>query len=156
MLVAAIYALSQKIMRLYASAVARETGLNWQDWRILRAVVALQSCRAQDICAESGIKKSHVSNALARLEERGHICRIENAGDGRSKIVVSTEQGQALVARARPRLQALEARLAGGPGEAGDPKAILSGLRSYEEELDRLLRRGAPQQDAGGPAPERG
>jgi hypothetical protein len=57
MIFATIYSLSQKIMMLYSKAVLRETGLNWQDWRILRAVVSLQSCRAQDICEEIGIKK---------------------------------------------------------------------------------------------------
>jgi len=138
MTVASIYSLAQKIMLLYSKAVLRETGLNWQDWRILRAVVSLQSCRAQDICAESGIKKAHVSNGLARLEERGHISRVENKRDGRSKIVVSTEQGQALVARARPKLHELEAKLT-HPAETGDADELLSSLESYKTELGKLL-----------------
>lgn len=138
MIVASIYSLAQKIMLLYSKAVLRETGLNWQDWRILRAVVSLQSCRAQDICSESGIKKAHVSNGLARLEERGHISRIENKRDGRSKIVVSTEQGQALVARARPKLQELEAKIS-HPPETGDADALLTSLESYRTELGKLL-----------------
>lgn len=138
MIFAAIYGLSQKIMMLYSKAVQRETGLNWQDWRILRAVVAMQSCRAQDICEESGIKKSHVSNGLARLEESGHISRLENKGDRRSRIVVSTEQGQNLVARAGPKLQAFEAELS-NQGDIGDPDLLLKSLRSYKDELGRLL-----------------
>ncbi len=138
MLVAAIYSLSQKIMMLYSKAVFRETGLNWQDWRILRAVVALQSCRAQDICKESGIQKTHVSTALARLEEQGHISRKKNKGDGRSRIVESTEMGQKLVARARPKLRALEARISDQP-EIIDPDKLLSSLETYQKELGRLL-----------------
>ncbi len=138
MLVAAIYSLSQKIMMLYSKAVFRETGLNWQDWRILRAVVALQSCRAQDICKESGIQKTHVSTALARLEEQGHISRKKNKGDGRSRIVESTEMGQKLVARARPKLRALEAKISDQP-EIIDPDKLLSSLETYQKELGRLL-----------------
>lgn len=138
MLVAAIYSLSQKIMMLYSKAVFRETGLNWQDWRILRAVVALQSCRAQDICMESGIQKTHVSTALARLEEQGHISRKKNKGDGRSRIVESTEMGEELVARARPKLRELEAKISDQP-EAIDPDKLLSSLETYQKELGRLL-----------------
>ncbi len=143
MIFAAIYSLSQKIMMLYSKAVLRETGLNWQDWRILRAVVSLQSCRAQDICEESGIKKSHVSNGLARLEECGHISRVENKGDKRSRIVVSTEQGQELVARAQPKLHEFEAQISSQP-DVGDPDALLSNLRSYKDELGRQLDRNEP------------
>ncbi|KPD10539.1 MarR family winged helix-turn-helix transcriptional regulator [Phaeobacter sp. 11ANDIMAR09] len=138
MIFAAIYSLSQKIMLLYSKAVQRETGLNWQDWRILRAVVSMQSCRAQDICEESGIKKSHVSNGLARLEECGHISRLENKGDRRSRIVISTEQGQDLVARAEPKLQAFETELTNQQA-VGDPDVLLRSLRSYKDELGRLL-----------------
>ena len=138
MIVASIYSLAQKIMLLYSKAVLRETGLNWQDWRILRAVVSLQSCRAQDICEESGIKKAHVSNGLARLEERGHISRVINKSDGRSRIVESTEQGQQLVARARPKLQELDAKIT-LPPDTGDPDALLTSLESYKTELGKLL-----------------
>ena len=63
-LIAAIHSLSHKLMLLYAQIVFDQTGLNWQDWRILRAVVSLQSCRAQDICEECGLQKPHVSNGL--------------------------------------------------------------------------------------------
>ncbi len=140
MIFAAIYSLSQKIMMLYSKAVLRETGLNWQDWRILRAVVSLQSCRAQDICDESGIKKSHVSNGLARLEECGHIARTENKGDKRSRIVVSTEQGQELVARAQPKLHEFEAQISNQP-DVADPDELLNNLRFYKDELGRQLER---------------
>lgn len=140
MIFAAIFSLSQKIMMLYSKAVLRETGLNWQDWRILRAVVSLQSCRAQDICEESGIKKSHVSNSLARLEECGHIFRAANKRDKRSRIVASTQQGQDLVARAEPKLHQFEKQLSSQP-DVGGPDAVLSSLRSYKDELGRLLDR---------------
>jgi DNA-binding MarR family transcriptional regulator len=143
MIVAAIYSLSQKILMLYSNAVRRETGLNWQDWRILRAVVSLQSCRAQDICVESGIKKAHVSNGLARLEERGHISRHDSKVDGRSRIVISTEQGQKLVARARPRLLELDQRLT-APSDIEDPEILLASLRSYQDELGKLLTADPP------------
>lgn len=138
MIVAAIYSLSQKIMLLYSNAVLRETGLNWQDWRILRAVVSLQSCRAQDICEECGIKKSHVSNGLARLEERGHISRIKNEKDKRSRVVISTESGQKLVARARPKLHQLEAQISDQP-DIGDPTILLDSLKLYQKKLGKLL-----------------
>ena len=46
--------------------------------------------------------------------------------------------GQNLVARARPKLQALEEKLSDQP-EIIDPDKLLSSLESYQKELGRLL-----------------
>ena len=137
-LISAIFSLSQKIMRLYSNAVYQETGLNWQDWRILRAVVQLQSCRAQDICEEAGLKKAHVSAGLARLESIGHVERSDHSLDGRAKIVSSTVQGQELVRRAHPAIVTLDEKLA-ADAAALDPAVVVSQLESYRERLDSVL-----------------
>lgn len=147
MLVSAITSISHKIMLLYSQAVFRETGLNWQDWRILRAVVALQSCRAQDICEESGLKKPHVSNGLARLEKAGHISRQTTPGNARIKIVTSTEQGKSLVQEAAPALEKINSQLALA-GTDMDPAQVIEGLRSYEDELGRLVGGKPPDKPA--------
>ncbi len=145
-LISAIHAISQKIMRMYSQAVFKETGLNWQDWRILRAAVSLQSCRAQDICTESGMQKPHVSNGLSRLEKAGHIQRIKNPDHARSKLVISTEQGQSLVKNAQPALNELDNRLS-TTGSDGDAASVLQGLRVYEDELGRLANASKPELD---------
>lgn len=137
-LISAIFSLSQKIMRLYSNAVYQETGLNWQDWRILRAVVQLQSCRAQDICEEAGLKKAHVSAGLARLESNGHVARSEHSADGRAKTVCSTAKGQELVRRAHPALATLDEKLTTDVAEL-DPAVVVSQLESYREKLDSVL-----------------
>ncbi|MQY44195.1 MarR family transcriptional regulator [Epibacterium sp. SM1969] len=135
-LIAAIHSLSHKLMLLYSQIVYAQTGLNWQDWRILRAVVSLQSCRAQDICDECGLKKPHVSNGLARLEKAGHIRRTKAAENSRSKIVLSTEQGETLVEKALPILDGLNSQISTDPNS----HKVLDELRSYQEELDRLAK----------------
>lgn len=135
-LIAAIHSLSHKLMLLYSQIVYAQTGLNWQDWRILRAVVSLQSCRAQDICDECGLKKPHVSNGLARLEKAGHIRRTKAAENSRSKIVLSTEQGETLVEKALPILDGLNSQISPDPNS----HKVLDELRSYQEELDRLAK----------------
>ena len=136
-LISAIYRVSHRIMRLYSDAVFRQTGLNFQDWRILQAVVSLQTCRAQDICDECGLQKPHISNGLARLEKAGHIARRRNPDSRRGFLVVSTEQGSSLVESAGPALADLDKRLASSSGaEAG--QQVLKELAHYQEELDRL------------------
>ena len=136
-LIAAIHSLSHKLMLLYSQIVFDQTGLNWQDWRILRAVVSLQSCRAQDICDECGLQKPHVSNGLARLEKAGHIERSRNPENAKVKVVRSTAQGESLVEKAQPVLDGFNAQIKtnGASGEG-----LLEELRGYQSELDRLVR----------------
>lgn len=136
-LIAAIHSLSHKLMLLYSQIVYDHTGLNWQDWRILRAVVGLQSCRAQDICDECGLQKPHVSNGLARLEKAGHIKRSRNPDNSKVKLVRCTEQGETLVEKALPVLDGLNAQI---KAKAGPGEGLLEELRSYQSELDRLAR----------------
>lgn len=137
-LISAIHSISHKLMLLYSQVVFRQTGLNWQDWRILRAVVSLQSCRAQDICEECGLQRPHVSNGLARLEKAGHVSRQKNPENTRVKLVVSTLQGEQLVEHATPALNELNSRLSISEDEI-DPKGMLRELRTYESELVRLV-----------------
>lgn len=136
-LIAAIHSLSHKLMLLYSQIVYDQTGLNWQDWRILRAVVGLQSCRAQEICDACGLQKPHVSNGLARLEKAGHVERSRNPENARVKVVRSTAQGASLVEKAKPVLDDLNAQISTS-GVSGE--GLLEELRSYQSELDRLIK----------------
>ena len=136
-LIAAIHSLSHRLMLLYSKIVYDQTGLNWQDWRILRAVVGLQSCRAQDICDECGLQKPHVSNGLARLEKAGHIERSRNPENAKVKVVRSTAQGASLVHKAQPVLDDLNAQISTN-GTSGE--GLLEELRGYQSELDRLAK----------------
>lgn len=134
-LIAAIHSLSHKLMLLYAQIVFDQTGLNWQDWRILRAVVSLQSCRAQDICEECGLQKPHVSNGLARLEKAGHIERTRSSANNKMKLVRSTTQGTDLVQKAQPVLDDLTSQIGSNDSTAEN---VLHELQGYQVQLDRL------------------
>ncbi|MEO1398487.1 MAG: MarR family winged helix-turn-helix transcriptional regulator [Pseudomonadota bacterium] len=136
-LIAAIHSLSHKLMLLYSQIVYVQTGLNWQDWRILRAVVRLQTCRAQDICDECGLQKPHVSNGLARLEKAGHIERSRNPDNAKVKLVRSTAQGESLVEKAQPVLDGLNAQIS---TKATSGEGLLKELRGYQSELDKLAK----------------
>lgn len=136
-LIATIHSLSHKLMLLYSQIVYAQTGLNWQDWRILRAVVGLQSCRAHDICDECGLQKPHVSNGLARLEKAGHIKRSKSPDNAKSKVVRSTAQGEDLVEKALPVLDGLNAQIT---TKTASGEELLEELRGYQSELDRLAR----------------
>ena len=134
-LIAAIHSLSHKLMLLYAQIVFDQTGLNWQDWRILRAVVSLQSCRAQDICEECGLQKPHVSNGLARLEKAGHIERSRSNANNKMKVVRSTARGTDLVHKAQPVLDNLTSQIGSDNSSAEN---VLHELQGYQAQLDRL------------------
>ena len=136
-LIAAIHSLSHKLMLLYSQIVFDQTGLNWQDWRILRVVVSLQSCRAQDICDECGLQGPHVSNGLARLEKAGHIERSRNPENTRVKLVRITAQGESLVEKALPVLDGLNAQIS---TKTTSGEGLLGELREYRTELEELAK----------------
>ena len=142
-LIAAIHSLSHKLMLLYSQIVYDQTGLRWQDWRILRAVVSLQSCRAQDICDECGLQKPHVSNGLARLEKTGHIERSKNPENSKMKVVRSTAKGETLVEKAQPALDGLSAQIS---TNAVSGEGLLDELRGYQSELNRLAKVSSPNE----------
>jgi len=145
-LIAAIHSLSHKLMLLYAQIVFDQTGLNWQDWRILRAVVSLQSCRAQDICEECGLQKPHVSNGLARLEKAGHIERTRSSANNKMKLVRSTTQGTDLVHKAQPVLDDLTSQIGSNDSTAEN---VLHELQGYQVQLNRLANSSSSKLEIG-------
>jgi len=145
-LIAAIHSLSHKLMLLYAQIVFDQTGLNWQDWRILRAVVSLQSCRAQDICEECGLQKPHVSNGLARLEKAGHIERTRSSVNNKMKLVRSTTQGTDLVQKAQPVLDDLTSQIGSNDSTAEN---VLHELQGYQVQLNRLANSSSSKLEIG-------
>ena len=85
-----------------AADIAAETGLSDPDFGVLTRVAEIGGGRMrQNQLAESmGFHRSRLSHHLARMRERGLIA-IEPAG-GNGVDVIVTDQGAALVAKARP------------------------------------------------------
>jgi len=95
--------------RLYTGADQRlraEHGLSLGQFEIMSIVERIEDCRVADIMAELAVTVGAVSKAVDRLEAAGRCRRLANPHDGRSSILELTPQGRALLAAARPTLEA--------------------------------------------------
>jgi DNA-binding MarR family transcriptional regulator len=90
-------------------------------------------CRVNEIAAGLSITVGGASQAVDRLEQRGHVTRRPCPTDRRSSIVELTDAGRELVATAGPVFdEELERRLAGPLSQAalGQLGSALGTLRA--------------------------
>ncbi|GAA5160169.1 MULTISPECIES: MarR family winged helix-turn-helix transcriptional regulator [Amycolatopsis] len=74
-----------------------ETGLPLGSLDVMRIIGATPRCRVYDIAEGLAITVGGASQAVDRLEKRGHCARRPNPDDRRSSIVELTPEGQALL-----------------------------------------------------------
>ena len=91
----------------------RDCGVPLGSLKVLLAVEGTEACRVNEIASALSITVGGASQAVDRLEQRGHVARRPSPTDRRSSIVELTDAGRAVVATAGPVLdEELERRLA--------------------------------------------
>ena len=96
-----------------------ECGVPLGSLSVMLVIERTPDCRVNEIAAALSITVGGVSQAVDRLEQRGHVSRRPSPTDRRSSIVELTDAGRELVARAGPVFDAeLERRLAGRLSDA--------------------------------------
>ena len=94
-----------------------------------------------DIACQNGVSKQATSQAVASLVARGLLAKQANAADGRSQLVVFTDKGARLVARAVSVVKGIEARYEKvlGGAELERTKASLRALiDDHQKREDRI------------------
>lgn len=84
--------------------------LNMHDWRALAVLDYLGSAPLHVLAQRAGVQKSQMSRTVAGLDVRGLIAREDNPSDGRSSLLMVTEEGRRVV---RAVLKDSQARNAG-------------------------------------------
>ncbi len=111
----------------------RECGVPLGSLEVMRVIGRVEHCRVNDIAAALSITVGGASQAVDRLEKRGHCARGPHPADRRSSSVTLTDAGRDVVNAAIPVFdQELARRLAGplsGPHLA-DLGAALATLRA--------------------------
>ena len=79
-----------------------ECGVPLGSFNLLMVIDATPQCRVYDIAAALELTVGGTSQAVDRLEARGHCVRKPHPSDRRSSIVELTPTGQALLSRAGP------------------------------------------------------
>lgn len=128
---------SNAVSRLIARAYEDRFGLTIPQWRLI-CVLAEGGAAAQGgLVNRTGMDKVTVSRAARGLLNRRLVERAEHQADGRSHLLVLTDEGLRLQAEIAPLALAYEAALIAGlgPSEVALLKRLLSRLQSAASTL---------------------
>lgn len=100
-----------RILQSQVEGILAPEGLTRMMWLVL-AGIGEDGVRApSDLAAYIGITRPATSRLLRRMEALGHVTRQGSDSDGRGVTLGLTASGQAILARCRPRIDALMARV---------------------------------------------
>jgi len=99
-------------------------GVDPEEYGFLSFVGTLQPVTRTTLAAATGLRRTTLRDAIARLLERGHVEERPNPRDGRSRLLVLTPAGQDVFDRGLPAfhrvLTALDGELEGQLHELED------------------------------------
>jgi DNA-binding MarR family transcriptional regulator len=125
-----LFLTNQQRKRMIEAAL-EQTELPPEDYPVYVIVGAEGPWTPTRLAARLEMPLSTVLFRLGRLERRGHAERVPNPDDGRSYLIQLTEDGERLLAKARPAFrdyaEAVEGRL--GPKRVDALRAALDELR---------------------------
>lgn len=82
----------------------RDAGLTHASYVVLAMLSEApdRSLRMSELAARANASPSRLSHSVARLEERGWVCRQRTAQDGRGTVAVLTDDGWDVLVRTAP------------------------------------------------------
>lgn len=130
------------LMHVYRAHMVRAMAaihpdLTMNEVRALGFIGRHPGATQKDLVRHSGADKAQVARMVAQLAERGWITSHPNPGDGRSRILALSSEGQALQETVRGLRQSLSARLLAGCS-ADTQSRLLALLDQLRGELDAL------------------
>jgi DNA-binding MarR family transcriptional regulator len=102
----------------------------------LSAIGAFGPLTLTELASILGMPLTTASDAVRRLEDRGHAARRPNPADGRSQLLELTEAGDAAWHAGWPALQRIDAALG---AELGDAEPIRQALERLAAALEAAL-----------------
>ncbi|MEP3049332.1 MAG: MarR family winged helix-turn-helix transcriptional regulator [Roseibium sp.] len=103
--------LAETVSRSFSKIYADEYGISIPEWRVVATLGEHQAMTARDICGATSMHKTKVSRAVAALETKGHLRRIQNPKDQREQTLKLTAIGAAMYEELVPRARAYSDRL---------------------------------------------
>lgn len=140
-----VLAANQRLGQLADRELAAD-GVEAADYGLLSLVGMRGPVRLTEVAAELGMRLTTASDAMRRLEARGHAAREPNPEDGRSVLFVLTAEGDAEWRRGWPALDRITRFLA----EQLDNPAL---VRAALENLGTAFAAGLARPTLGGGNP---
>lgn len=106
----------EAVMRQFRPSL-RKHDLTEQQWRILRALAAVEAVDATELARSAFLLGPSLSRILRDLEARGLIARQVDATDLRRGLLSISPKGLKLIARVAPTSEAIYAEIASRYGE---------------------------------------
>ena len=132
-----LVAAHQRMGQLVERELAAD-GVAAADYALLSLVGLRGPVRLTGVAEELGMPLTTASDAVRRLEGRGHARRVPNPGDGRSVLVELTDEGDAEWRRGWPALQRINEQLSRA---LDDPTATRIALEGLGTAFDDVLAR---------------
>lgn len=124
----------------------RKHGLTEQQWRILRALAAVDMVEATELAGTAVLLGPSLSRILRDLDARGLIERSVDEADLRRSVLSISAKGLRLIAQVAPGSEAIYAAIAGRYGARrlaelqkmlGELEASLAGLATPDDDEER-------------------
>ena len=126
----------RQLQSLFAAAPPAPARVDARDYALLSLVGVRAPVRLTEAAAELGMRLTTASDAVRRLEARGHVARIPNPADGRSWLFELSLEGDEEWRRGWPALRRIQASL---EGLLGDQATVRSALVELGDALERAL-----------------
>ncbi|NJM29112.1 MAG: MarR family transcriptional regulator [Rhizobiales bacterium] len=126
--------LAQESSHRLSAIYSAHFDLDIPQWRILANLASRGELTAQGIAAITFSHKSTVSRAVAALEGRRLIERVEDRGDRRALVLRLTAKGRRLFGELLPLVLSFEKELL-SKLSAAERKGLMKGLAALEREL---------------------
>ncbi|MCB1389959.1 MAG: winged helix-turn-helix transcriptional regulator [Rhodobacteraceae bacterium] len=98
--------LHAKVIALAARLLDESAGITMQQWRIFYLIDAFGPVTAAEIQRNMDVDKALISRTVRRMIDEGLLASTPSKTDGRAQVLDFTEQGRAVMERARPIMRA--------------------------------------------------
>ena len=128
---------SNAVSSLIAERYRARFGLKVPEWRVMAVLGDIGSATQRKLTEATLMDKVAVNRACKVLGERGLIAREPNDRDGRSHLLILTEEGKGIYCEVMPLARAIEAEIFAvlDPAETDQLRSILSRIFDAASEI---------------------
>lgn len=126
--------LAAEISDRLSAIYAERFDLDIPQWRVLATLADGEEWTAKDIVASTRTHKSTISRAVAELEARKLVSRVQHEADGRAMTLQLTGRGRQLMDRLIPLAKSFEAELLSAMAPTHS-RSLAEGIASLERSL---------------------
>jgi DNA-binding MarR family transcriptional regulator len=138
--------LLHRALQLALDVYAEETGpgaVTQRQYAVLAAVAAHEGLTQTDLVRATGIDRSTLADMISRMIAKGLLDRARSEIDARANTVRLSEDGRAALERARPQVEAADARILAYLS-SGKRDGFITLLKDLSKASDKALSSGEP------------